>query len=269
MSYQFTAYFNDAGIATTEIYNPQYGMNYRRSYGASNLVQSGFDGSMRFTATPADGYEFSRWVYHVGSISAAVQYSYSNPFTYTEEEDIWIRAESTGGGGGGGSEGSWSVTSKDAGTVTAEKYVYFTIDPYKISRASVKFSKSGTAIFSSSGDVDVVGYLTTGTSFDAQKGRPTSYIARDDDGGEGSNFSIEYDVEANKTYYIWVRAYEPDTDSQVTINIIPPGGGGSITGKGVYIYSGGKWVKATPYIYNNGWKKMKPCLYSGGWITGT
>lgn len=94
MAYSFTLYFNDAGIATTTSYYSVANETYSGSYGDSYINRSGFDDSLVFTATPADGYAFLRWVYREESTSGTVQYSTDNPFTYSGGKDIFIRAES-------------------------------------------------------------------------------------------------------------------------------------------------------------------------------
>ena len=62
------------------------------------------DGSyVEFEAVPASGYEFSRWIYHIGSPTATTEYSTSNPFKYygSEGNDLYIAAEGTATGSSG------------------------------------------------------------------------------------------------------------------------------------------------------------------------
>lgn len=122
MSYGFYVYTDRASIATTKVYSQTSGQTYSYNYGTGQHSLGGFtDGDyLRFTATPATGYEFYRWVYHIGSPSAPTQYSESNPFTYYGTEDIYIAAEgsSTGGGGGTGTPQvlSYSATQISSGS---------------------------------------------------------------------------------------------------------------------------------------------------------
>lgn len=235
MSYQFQAYFNDEGILRTSIYSYDSGSTYAYNYGQDpdgrgyySYTLSGFSSSLRFTATPASGYTFYRWVYRLDSTSGAVQYSYSNPFTYSSGKNIYIRAESqSSGGGGGGGGSSWTQTTGNIGTVSSTYTGSFTINAARVNRYSVRFSSSGTATFETSGSLDTMGYLSTTTGFDSDEGVPTSYIAYNDDGGSGSNFKISYSVSANTTYYIWMRCYAITSSGSTTLTITPPGGSSS------------------------------------------
>ncbi len=93
MSYKITCYFNNENIASTDIYGANGFYEYTGYYGDTYISVGGFDGSSTFTANPESGCEFTRWVYRLGSTSGTVKYSYSNPFTYTGTQDIYIRAE--------------------------------------------------------------------------------------------------------------------------------------------------------------------------------
>jgi len=236
LSYKFQAYFNDSGISQTAIYSYDAGSTYTYNYlqdpdgdGYYSKTMSGFSSSLRFTATAASGYSFYRWVYRLDNASGTVQYSYSNPFTYSSGRDIYIRAESqsSGGGGGGGGGSSWTQTTGNIGTVSSTYTNSFTINTARVNRYSVKFTNSGTATFETSGSLDTVGYLSTSTGFDSDDGVPTSYVAYDDDSGSGNNFKISYSVSANTTYYIWMRCYSSTSSGSTTLTITPPGGGSS------------------------------------------
>ena len=76
----------------------------------------------------------------------------------------------------------------------------------------VKFEPtvSGTYTFYSSSDDDTVGYL-----FDADKNE----IMKDDDGGNGTNFSITYDLEAGKTYYFGAEYLGGDKDGSFDVKL--------------------------------------------------
>lgn len=103
MSYGFTVYTDRESIATTKVYSETAQTTYSYNYGTGQHSLAGFtDGHyLRFTATPADGYEFTQWVYHIGSPDATTQYSTSNPFTYygSADNDIYIAAEGVSTGG--------------------------------------------------------------------------------------------------------------------------------------------------------------------------
>lgn len=115
MSYGFYVYTDRESIATTKVYSQTSGQTYSYNYGTGQHSVSGLtDGDyVRFTAVPATGYQFKRWIYHIGSTAAPTQYSTSNPFTYygSADNNIYIAAEGVSiGGGGGGSAPQYEVT---------------------------------------------------------------------------------------------------------------------------------------------------------------
>ena len=106
---------------------------------------------------------------------------------------------------------------------TSSQYMSFGAAGY-VARIAVTFKYSGTATFYGTGDYDSYGYLSTTTGFNATYGRPSSYIASDDDSGSGANFSFTYDVTAGTTYYVWVRLYSVTDTGSVTAYVDPPAG---------------------------------------------
>lgn len=267
MSYAITCYFQDAGIALTSISAQGGWASYQKRYGDDTLRVTGLTDSSRFTATPEDGDDFYRWVYRLGDSYDTVRYSYDNPFIYNGNNgDITIRAESYGGGSGGGEENNWHYSSSSMGAISAVTREYAYLGEYEAICVSVRFSKSGTATFYSVGDLDTIGYLSLDTSFDNENGEPVNWIAYNDDGGEGSNFLFEYEVVAGRTYYFWARFYDGSETAQFDVYVAPPGTTPTPGGGGIYIYTNGRWKKATPYVYQNGqWKRAKPAIYQSGW----
>jgi len=221
MSFSFTCYGNDETIASTDIY--VYGIS--QSYTVDNgdtLSLSGFSYSIRFTANPASGCNFTRWVYRLGSTSGTVQYSYSNPFTYSGTQDIYIRAE--------GEEeyvepsDSWELSSYNLGSISALKSTSISLSSYTLYRYKVSFANSGTAKFYTEGtSADTYGFLSTSTGWDSENGTPSSPLKEDDDTNGAPNFFISYNVTAGTTYYIWVRGYSGSTTGSTTLYIEPPG----------------------------------------------
>ena len=221
MSFSFTCYGNDETIASTDIY--VYGIS--QSYTVDNgdtLSLSGFSYSIRFTANPASGCNFTRWVYRLGSTSGTVQYSYSNPFTYSGTQDIYIRAE--------GEEeyvepsDSWELSSSTIGSISALKSISISLSSYTLYRYRVSFANSGTAKFYTEGtSADTYGFLSTSTGWDSEDGAPTSPLIEDDDTNGAPNFFISYNVTAGTNYYIWVRGYLGSTTGKTTLYIEPPG----------------------------------------------
>lgn len=238
MSISFTAYFNDSGIAQTSIYASPEGVSYTRAYGASTLNVSGFSGSLKFTATPASGYGFNRWVYRLGSTSGTVQYSYNNPFTYSGSQDIFIRAESV-------SQGSdWSVTSGTwaAGTGGGTASSSYSIGTYQIRRFSFKPTVSGTLTWYAGSGADTIGWINSSSSWSVDSnGYPLSgyYIGTYTDDASGTAFSATATVTANTTYYLFVCTYNGSAASGITLTT-------SIEGSGsTWSVTSGTWGRTT------------------------
>lgn len=97
MAYGFTVYTDRYAIEMTDVYSQTSKKTYQYAYGTGQQTLGGFtDGDyLEFTATPRNGYNFSRWVYHIGSTTATTKYSTSNPFKYygSTGNDIYIAAE--------------------------------------------------------------------------------------------------------------------------------------------------------------------------------
>lgn len=107
MGYYAYVYTNDASAegATVRVYSIDYGdfvadvpYDPDNSSGTQIYIDSG---PVEFVLELDSGYDFSRWVYRIGSATADVQYDYDNPnFYYTDEVDIIIRPETVYSGGG-------------------------------------------------------------------------------------------------------------------------------------------------------------------------
>lgn len=120
----------------------------------------------------------------------------------------------------------WTVNSKDFGYITSKKTESLFAELYTTYRRAVKFSKSGTAKFYTTGDgIDTRGHLTSDTSFNDTAGWPNGTVlaTHDDIGGGDWNFSISYEVKADTVYYIWFRMLGIEETGAITINIEPPG----------------------------------------------
>ena len=91
-----------------------------------------------------------------------------------------------------------------------------------VARMKVSFANSGIATFSTTGDSDTYGYLSTVSTLDSSTGAPTSVRASDDDSGIGGNCKFTYEVTAGTTYYFWVRLIYIDTTGTTTAHVSPP-----------------------------------------------
>lgn len=232
MSYRVTVYFTDECIASTTLRSGSF-ISETGYYGDDYYSGTGFAESTKFTANPASGCEFTRWVYRVGSVTATQQYSYANPFTYSGTEDIYIRAEgkTTSGGGGGGDDDddddTWKLVNRGSlGTITEQQDIEINIESYKVYRFAFQFAYDGVPTFYTTGDVYTYGQWTDDTaSLKASTGETTSYIAQNHGGGDGNNFRIrstKNPATANTTYYIWVSGYSGDDTGPSTLHIVPP-----------------------------------------------
>lgn len=230
MSYGFTVYTDRASIATTEVYSETANHTYEYDHGTSQHQLAGFtDGDyLRFTAIPADGYEFKQWIYHIGSPDAPTEYSTSNPFTYygSAGNDIYIAAEgvSTGGGSGGGStDQTWTLKSYDSQSDSFAIRIYFNAS--ECYRIPVKFTSGGRAKFycdssHNSSSPDMIGYISDLSSFYDTYGEPLKVLNWNQDSEENysgtmkhDDFGFEEDVSADKQYYLFVRAYDEEEES--------------------------------------------------------
>lgn len=244
MSYSFTVYTDRASISKTTVYSETAIETYSYNYGTGQHRVSGMkDGEyIKFTAYPADGYEFNRWVYHIGSPDSATKYSYSNPFTYygSTDNDIYIAAEgvATGGGSGGGDpERKWSFKKYTEQTDSFSVEIPFTDGVcYYI---PITFSNDGKAIFYSdsyysyANNPNMRGYLSRYTSFSNKLGEPDMQDTSNDDTKawyndtmSSTDFGFEYNVKAGTKYYLFVRNddvnYNP---GNIFIHCVAPTGG--------------------------------------------
>lgn len=210
-------------IESTDIYVYFIAQSYSVDSG-DTFSLGGFSDEVKFTANPADGYVFTRWVYRVGSATGTVKYSYDNPFTYDGTQDIYIRAEGKEEGSGEPDEPTWTLvtaTIRDTSEVFNDN---FESEEYEVYRYRVNFEESGRASFYTKGDLDTYGLLTTTTGFDEIDGFPTgTTLAEDDESGEGSNFKFTYDVEADTNYYVWVRCCFGSDSGTIDFYVEPPG----------------------------------------------
>lgn len=96
MSYKITYYANDETIDSVEIQTEEHRMlipyGYNTDKGWNMYEEENVSGNVKFTANPDTDCSFVKWIYHIGSIDAAAQYSYSAEFTYTGGSDIYISA---------------------------------------------------------------------------------------------------------------------------------------------------------------------------------
>jgi len=118
----------------------------------------------------------------------------------------WASFTATGGGGG-----SWQLYEERAGTVSSSfDFPYNNgFEGMTLYRMSITFSQNVTVTFSTSGSADTIGWLSeyNQTGWDDTTGRPTDYVASDDDSGSGSNFEFSYTCTSGYVYYLWYRTY--------------------------------------------------------------
>lgn len=240
-----------------------------------------FDGTTTFAAEIPSGYHFKRWVYRIVNLSSSAQHNTSPIFEYTLGLDVFIWAEieaddsggddggDDGGGGGGGTDSdSWTLVTGTAMTdisTTQERAI--TLDPRELYRVAITTKNSGTLTAMTVGS-DTYGYLTTTTGWSADTGKPTNILVENQDNTTGDrvdfDFLLTYEVEAGKTYYLWIALddFSADDDPEdFTVVVIPPGGSATAECT-AYVYDNGKWVECTPYVYDNGWKEVTAHIFT-------
>ena len=132
---------------------------------------------------------------------------------------------------------SWSIHKKTTlSDVSTEEQLEYDLSQEGVWRIKVSFANSGTAVFYATGSyndageaLDTIGYLCTSLqTIDSDTGEPEEFDKSDDDSGteeeSGSeyNFRIEYDVESETTYYLFVRHCYSSSSGNIGITIIPP-----------------------------------------------
>lgn len=236
MSYKVTVYFNDADIASTEIYYPRAGHTVTMDYGDSAYSAEGFDGTTIFTAYPDDGCYFTKWYYRIGDDiydeTIPPRESTDNPFTYSGTEDIVIRAEGETEPVEPPEETPWGEYFEEINTIFVnfhDEYadvfssdITHELEPYCIHRFKVEFAHSGYAHFFTESNIDTIGYLSDEPDWNSDYSGPLSDIASDDNSGEGKNFDIKYYVRANTPYYIFVRGCTGEESGYVTLYVTAP-----------------------------------------------
>lgn len=266
MSYIATVYTHrDDGAPT--IYALNNGGTTTFSSTSSSGQTATFDGTTTFAAAIPSGYQFKQWVYRIVNLSSTAQHNTSQIFEYTLGYDIFIWAEieadDSGGGGGGddsGDTGEWTLTTgaamTDISTMQTREVV---LEPMELYRIAIKPKYSGTLTAMTVGS-DTYGYLTTTTSWSAATGKPTNILVENQDNLTGErvdfDFLLTYEVEAGKTYYLWVSLDgfdENDDPEDFTVVVIPPGAQAGTEGGKVYVYDATQgWVECTPLVYADG-----------------
>lgn len=245
MGTTITFYTNDANIYLTSVnykingwldytreadYNTYPGQEHKISFGDGDKVTSATFEATPYSSSHSVDYEFVRWVYRVGSISAEPQYSTDNPFTFNELnedgtlKDIWIRAvgkstESGGGESGGETgDGTWKLIEMN-GVINESGILldYVTNDeiteidsPYfsrelRLYMYPIKYVYTSKVNIFTQGYVDTVGYISESRAWNSTTGEPVNYIAKDDDSGDGYNFSLNPILKGGETYYLFIR----------------------------------------------------------------
>lgn len=247
MSYKITVYCDQASIKTTHVNIPSVGANYYGAYGSTSLnadgatVISGLNDSWgaKITATPATDCTFTKWEYWTGSANAThddwTPEGDTNTFSYAGGADLYIRAHGaaaggdSGGSSGGDSGGSgdrwYTKSTTDLGEIYESTHgpEAFYLNPRQAYFFKFKFQNSGKAKFYTTGSVDTYGYLCYESDFTPADGEPGDWIAENDDGAYGTNFSITYNVKANTTYYVLIRGVDLNEEGFVEFYIEPPG----------------------------------------------
>lgn len=248
MSYRIFAYFTDEDIERTSI--TVGGEHITRVCGDEDIEIPECESEAIFEAEATEGCMFRRWIYQIGSKSAATQYSTDNPFVYHGSEDIYIRADAV----------FWTSKSGKKQKIT-EKTTYSigTLNEYTVYVLPIYFNVNGEMDVLAPNNIEC--YLSTSRNYGYGNGIPVEYIAS----GAGE---LSCEIKKSETYYLFVREADGKETRNLRIEIYPPTGeiDPTIDGVEAYIYIGSSWIQATPYIYDGSkWVKYTPQIYSNGW----
>ena len=234
MGFKATVYFNDADIYSTNIQAENGAgvkeLNTTKYYGNSAFTSQEFAGSvlLKFTATPADGCEFTKWKYRIGDEiyddDIDARESTYNPFYYSGTEDIVIRAEGQPIGSGG-DEPELQIWSSDLiyeGTVTNVYNDGLDLAPYTIYIYALTFEDSGIATFYSMGNDDTRAWLSNSNRYSTESGWPTGSILASNDDYTDHNFYFTYNVTSDETYYLFVRLLGGSYYGYTDLRVEPP-----------------------------------------------
>lgn len=221
MAFSFTCYGNDETIESTSIYVPDINQRYSVPYG-DTLNVGGFSYNIRFTANPAENCSFTRWVYRLGSTSGTVQYSYSNPFTYTGSQDIYIRAE--GEADDVEEPVYWGVIG-ESGTYVGDygATIEGQLSEYTVIRYPFWFYDMGYVDISVECDSNVELYWgnddeTYGDEINFETGIPLYYTDSSSNGYISQAYTSSSDV---ATHYLFIRGQTGTETDSFRINISP------------------------------------------------
>ena len=212
--FRVEAYFNDAKIEKTII-------TAKNSVGHTFFEHTGYYNDEAFIsdelpegtfvtceAFPAAECQFSLWYYRIGGDDGELQSSNQNPFYYSGNETLIIRAE-----GKSVSETlPWYLTEADLGNVDENGVSVFDISFGKnqFRRYAYRFTDVGTAkiSFYQAGAVEEICYFVTESykGWNENTGRPS--IVKLEEKSSARNFQIEYEVteaSVSVTHYIWIR----------------------------------------------------------------
>lgn len=232
MGYKISVWSSDYGIASTHIVVTDKGtekLKVTKYYPDTVYEAENLTGTASFTATPAASYKFKQWVYRIGGDEGDRQTSPNNPFYYNGADhgnaQLIIRAESENAWGDDDNT-LWSVADHQLGYADHHDYgepiMQFLIAPRTIYRFECKFLNSGKARIYTQGYTDTTGYISTAKDFDASSGEPYFPDYWVSAGGYGDNFLFDWNVEAETTYYVWVRGTYNDTEGETFLLIDPP-----------------------------------------------
>ena len=252
MGTTITFYTNDANIYLTSVtymingwldytreadYNTYPGQEHKITIDGADKVTSATFEATPYSSSHLVDYEFVRWVYRVGSISAEPQYSTENPFTFNELKedgtlkDIWIRAvgKSTDTGGGGGGEtgdGTWKLIEMPGYIIDEDgvrdydtgEEIYDIESPYFSKELTlyvypIKYTHTSKSHIFTYGGADTLGYISSSMHWDSSTGKPVDYIAMDDNGSsDRDNFFLTPILEGGQTYYLFIRTFSGEKD---------------------------------------------------------
>ena len=163
------------------------------------------------------------------------------------------------------------------GVVDSDYVTGFYIEPYELLMYPVRFNRSGTAKFYSSGYPNCRCYLSISTEWDDGTGKPTDYLKQNFDGGgsydDDYDFLISYNVVAGTQYYVWIRGQVIVRSYSGNLHIDPPEQGSTDTwtwsnaAYNAFLNNGkttdvsyAEWNEFVDFVYQKTWSTLSGAL---------
>lgn len=224
-TYRYSIVFAESGMTTFESYDMTEGVWARLS------TSTNFDKDLGMPSSfLAQDYDSSGNISFSFDVRSGVTYFlYVTANTKGDSVKSKIRVYPPGTSGGGETEipTKWTVTPVSVSGISSNKSYELGFIYGKVIRHSLTFSKSGDVTFYTTGsEIDTVAYFAEASQysleFNTTDGSPGEWQYYNDDiSSSNRNFSITAPVEANTTYYLYVRGINLESSGTCMLYIEP------------------------------------------------